>query len=459
MKRKRLLAAIMAAAMVLGMTACGSETKETDDETASKSDIESVGESAEESIGTGEGEVVTIWECNWGGDNYEAALQKLAEEATAANIGGKGYKVEVSMVAWDNYYETFMTAVTAGTAPDIACEASTSPYNYDQMGETLDLTPLYDQWMEEGSRIAAEIPQAAWDFEKNADGNLIALPFAVDGPGIVYNREIFESAGITKMPETWDELKEICGEILANGVTPIVFEGDSTAFVTNVGDLFCASNDTGSIDMDYNPLITSNKNQEVYKFMEELFKEGYIPEGISGYDQSDARRIFLDNEAGMLITGAPAFISDEDAERFGVLTPFRGPSADKAQTATAYQAYYAFDQSGHPEATLAVLKWWYENNDILWTEGNNSCIPITKSKMDRVITNDLISEFATIWSLSENAVPGIYPLKSFQPFSAAVDSEGISAGVLEAIFAGGDLKEASEKTTKELEEIVSEYAQ
>lgn len=455
MKRKRVLAAIMAAVMVLGLTACSAGTKDAKDKGEDKAASTSDGES----VGVGEGEVVTIWECNWGGDNYEATLKKLAEEATEANIDGKGYKVEVSMVAWDNYYETFMTAVTAGTAPDIACEASTSPYNYDQMGETLDLTPLYDEWVKEGSDIAKEIPQAAWDFEKNKDGELIALPFAVDGPGVVYNKEIFEKAGIKDMPETWDDFKEICGKILDNGVTPVVFEGDSTAFVTNVADLFCSSNDTGSIDMDYNPLITSEKNQEVYSFVEELFQKGYIPEGISGYDQSDARRIFLDNEAGMLITGAPSFIGNEDADKYGVLTPFHGPSADSSKTATAYQAYYAFNQSDHPEATLAVLKWWYENNDILWTEGGNSCIPITKSKMERVITSDLVSEFATTWSLSEDAVPGIYPLTSFQPFSAAVDSEGISAGVLEAIFAGGDIKEASEKTTKELEEIVEEYAE
>lgn len=431
--KKRIVSTLLVSAMVLGM---GSTAW------------------AEETIGVGEGEVVTIWECNWGGDSYEAALQKLAEEATNANIDGKGYKVEVSMVSWDNYYETFMTAAVAGTAPDIACEASTSPYQYANMGVTLDLTPLYEQWKAEGSSVFEEIPEAAWKFDQ-LDGKQIAIPFAIDGRGISYRKDLFEAAGITELPTTWEGFEEACEKLLASGVTPIVFTGDNTPSIVSIGDMMLVSNGVGVIDKDYNPTILSEQNQEAYQFVERLYKAGYIPEGISGYSQSDAERMFLSGEAAMYISGVPNFVPDDMKDLVGVMSPFQGPSADRLYTTATYQSYYAFDQGGHPEATMAVLKWWIENNDILWTEGKNGTVPIRKSQQERVIDNPMIVEWASTWCI-DNAVPAIFPLESFAPFSTALDSEGASAGVLEAIFTGGDILEASEKVTEEVAEIIAE---
>lgn len=458
MKRK-IMAAVLSMTMAVSMAACGGsqgtgETENAGKKTAAETQEEVDEEKAE--VGVGEGEVVTIWECNWGGDAYEAALQKLAEEATNANIDGKGYKVEVTMVAWENYNETFMTAAVAGTAPDIASEASTSPYQYAQMGETLDLTPIYDAWVEEGNSIAEEIPQSVWDFEKY-DGQLIAIPFAIDGVGIVYNKELFKNAGV-EVPESWswDEFKDACAKLKESGVTPMVFTGNNLPGLSSIGDAFCISNGTGVIDTDYIPTILSDANQETYAFIRELYTNGYIAEGVMGYDSTDAQRVFLNGDAAMYFGNGFSFVPKEDRDNYAALTPFQGPSADELHTSASYQAYYAYDQSGHPDATRAVLKWWIENNDILWTEGNHGTIPIQQSKMERLIDNELVKDFANKWCI-EHGSPSIYPLTSFAPFSSALDSMAVSSSVLEAIFTDGDIQEASEKTTKEIEEVIASY--
>lgn len=463
MKRK-IIAAVLSMTMAISMTACGSaqqtkdlgkaETETKVQEEAEEENTASGSEKAE--IAVGEGEVVTIWECNWGGDAYEAALQKLAGEATNANIDGKGYKIEVTMVPWDNYNETFMTAAVAGTAPDIAAEASTSPYQYAQMGETLDLSPIYDAWVEEGNPIVEEIPQSVWDFEKY-NGQLIAIPFAIDGVGIVYNKDLFANAGV-EVPESWDwnGFEEACAKLKESGVTALVFTGNNLPGLSSIGDAFCISNGTGVIDTDYNPTILSDANQETYAYIKELYDNGYIAEGVMGYDSTDAQRLFLNGDAAMYFGNGFSFVPEADRDKYVALTPFKGPSADELLTSASYQAYYAYDQSGHPDATRAVLKWWIENNDILWTEGNHGTIPIQQSKLERVIDNELVKDFAATWCI-EHGKPSIYPLTSFAPFSSTLDSMAVSSSVLEAIFTDGDIQEASEKTTREIQEVIASY--
>ena len=152
---------------------------------------------AEETIPAGEGEVITIWECNWGGEEYENTLKKLADQITEMNIDGKGYKVEVTMLSWDNYQEVMMTSTVAGTTPDIACGGSPDPLTYARMGEYLDLTPLYDEWVAEDSPGPEHIYQTGWEYY-TLDGEIVGIPFGVGTTGLVYNKEIFAAAGITE---------------------------------------------------------------------------------------------------------------------------------------------------------------------------------------------------------------------------------------------------------------------
>ncbi len=94
--KQKIIAAVLSMTMAISMTACGSAQQAEDpgkakteakvQEETEEGNTASGSEQAE--IAVGEGEVVTIWECNWGGDAYEAALQRLAEEATNANIDG-----------------------------------------------------------------------------------------------------------------------------------------------------------------------------------------------------------------------------------------------------------------------------------------------------------------------------------------------------------------------------------
>ncbi len=54
------------------------------------------------------------------------------------------------------------------------------------------------------------------------DGRLYGISTSLIWNGIIYNKEIFEEAGITKTPENEEELWEACSKIKNIGITPIV---------------------------------------------------------------------------------------------------------------------------------------------------------------------------------------------------------------------------------------------
>lgn len=45
------------------------------------------------------------------------------------------------------------------------------------------------------------------------DGQVLGFPYAVEGNGIVYNKDLFTQAGIDKIPETLDELEAACEKL------------------------------------------------------------------------------------------------------------------------------------------------------------------------------------------------------------------------------------------------------
>ncbi|WP_141433043.1 ABC transporter substrate-binding protein [Bacillus sp. 03113] len=54
----------------------------------------------------------------------------------------------------------------------------------------------------------------------DADGKLYGMPLNLEGYGFIYNKTLFEKAGITKTPTTLTELKDAAEKLKSNGITP-----------------------------------------------------------------------------------------------------------------------------------------------------------------------------------------------------------------------------------------------
>ena len=73
---------------------------------------------------------LNFWDMIWGPPEYIDAAKGLVDEF---NKSHPGIQVEYRSVPWKNWYQTFLTAVGAGTAPDISTGgAYQSVQLYDQ---------------------------------------------------------------------------------------------------------------------------------------------------------------------------------------------------------------------------------------------------------------------------------------------------------------------------------------
>ena len=52
------------------------------------------------------------------------------------------------------------------------------------------------------------------------DGKIYAYPMNLEMLGVYYNQELFEKAGITEVPKTFSQMKEVCEKLQASGITP-----------------------------------------------------------------------------------------------------------------------------------------------------------------------------------------------------------------------------------------------
>jgi multiple sugar transport system substrate-binding protein len=146
-------------------------------------------------------------------------LKHYLEEYEALN---PGVKIEIREVPFGNYLQQILVGHMAGRGADI--------YN------------LYSLWGVQlvGSGVLAQAPEyvaskVVSDFlptaAKGATINdlIMGIPAEVNTYALIYNKKLFENAGISKVPETWDELVEV-GKLLT--------KKDSRGVITQYGFAF-----------------------------------------------------------------------------------------------------------------------------------------------------------------------------------------------------------------------------
>ncbi|WP_379131199.1 ABC transporter substrate-binding protein [Paenibacillus sp. sgz500958] len=133
-------------------------------------------------------------------------LNALAEEYEKET----GVKVEVETHGGGEDYGALLKAeIAAGSEPEIFNNggyAALVPY----MDRATDLSG--EAWVKDlipTSKIPATV-----------DGKLYGMPMNVEGYGLIYNKDLFEKAGITEEPKTLSELKAAVEKLKAADITP-----------------------------------------------------------------------------------------------------------------------------------------------------------------------------------------------------------------------------------------------
>ena len=199
--KKRVLAALLAAAMVFGLVACGgSKTTET---------------KAAETEASGEIEACTINFQYWADNtDYSALMQDIIAKFNEENE--YGITVVGEEIPWDGggYTNTLFNAAMGGGAPDVATFKLTGTPMFVNNGLLADLTGMIDAWEDKD-----DISENLYNVMRAAGGSdsIYVMPWNVQVLYVYYRPSIFEEAGV-EVPTTYEELITLCETIVESNI-------------------------------------------------------------------------------------------------------------------------------------------------------------------------------------------------------------------------------------------------
>lgn len=278
--------------------------------------------------------------------------------------------LEVTKLPDDNYYTSLKTKLASGECPDIIL---TQPMYAGQnscysMAEAGYLVPLNDLDCVKGRQDLSSVTYK---------GDIMTVTSSVAILGCYYNKALFEQAGISAEPQSWDEFLEDCKKLKDAGIQPIVM-GDKDQYVLQFGLYQLAANEIYSKNADYDTQLRTGDASftdegtwdTVLEMYKTLYDNQYIDASQSlGYGASQAITDFIDGKAAMTFDGSfnatalKAIGAGGDFER----GYFPIPGTNGVYTATCLGAGYSiYSGSDYVDECKELLDYWMDGKSDVW---------------------------------------------------------------------------------------------
>lgn len=215
--KSRILATIMTAALVgslltgCGGSAGGNSTTDTAQNATTDESASTGEETAQVTESSGEEVEITFF-------HYLEQFQSQFDTLIAMYKEVKpNVTLKVECIGGD-YDKILQTRVATGEVPDIF---ASGPYTKNEVYSSVS----YDLTNEDFIKDIEIGPEYI-----ASNGEMSAFPFRSEAWGILYNMDLFEQTGITELPETLQELEEVCETLKTAGITPFA-QGYNSSYV------------------------------------------------------------------------------------------------------------------------------------------------------------------------------------------------------------------------------------
>jgi N,N'-diacetylchitobiose transport system substrate-binding protein len=368
---------------VLALSACTAEETadegESDQETNAGENAEETnegGENAEETEGNGEdaaeagsdesGEL-RVWIMETGSpEEAQAYFDRINEQFQELY---PNVTVDVQFIPWLSAHQNMITAMAGGNAPDVAEMGTTWNPEFAAMGALHRMDGAAAEWglSEEWVPALEEVG--------TYEETLYGVPWYAGLRQLVYNKEIFEEAGV-EPPQTYDELWEVSETIIG--------ETDAYAFpavgisqhfilpmVWHFGGELAVQEENDEGEMVWVSQMNAEPAIEAFTFYTDMYKEGFVPDGAVNWSVLDTRQAFAQEDLAMTIDVAPginAIISENPdiEDKIGV-APL--PAAENNASFVGGSNLTVFEQSPNKELAEAYVGLLVEEENITeWAE-------------------------------------------------------------------------------------------
>lgn len=134
------------------------------------------------------------------------------------------------------------------------------------------------------------------------DGKIYAIPYQPFTTPVMYNKEHFAKAGITKLPETWAEFKDVCAKLKAAGFIPITVD-DAYVNILYGYQLARYKGSEWVKKAVQEGLWDDPAVLQAAKDWEEMYKLGYISPNVAGNKYPQGQQEIANGEVSMYVNG------------------------------------------------------------------------------------------------------------------------------------------------------------
>jgi len=393
MRRSRRLA-VLGAAIILTLAACGRDEGGGNDEAKSVSDGKATGE-------------VTVWAMGTEGE-------KLAEFAKGFTAENPDAKVNVTAVPWDAAHQKITGAIAAKQTPDVSMIGTTWMGEFAKTG-ALDATPT--DLIDKGAFFAG-----AWDTTVVGDTSY-AVPWYVETRLIFYRKDLAQQAGVTVPPQSWDDLKAMAKGLKEKaGATSGLYlqpggTGSWQSFLP-----FAWSNGAEIVNGDKFELDTPEVT-EALAFYQSFFKEGLSVTTDLGV-QGQLEQSFINGSMAAFISGPwhVGLLADQGgpgfSEKIGV-APM--PKKKSATSFIGGSNLAVFKDAKNRDAAWKFVQWLSKPDvQVKWFQTVKDLPAVQQSWQDPALSGD---QFLVTFGKQLEDAKSPPPMATWEQVASVIDSE------------------------------------
>ena len=310
-------------------------------------------------MGGGEEIVLTMYV------NVAASKEALAafQEEVVDVFERENEGVKVDVVLTEDPTGLATQQVAAGGGPDILTVEPTNVQLFADAGYLVPLNEYADEygWYDFFDEWALSLI--------SKDDTLYGLPSAVEGLAVFYNKEMFAENG-WEVPTTYQEYIALCEAMKAADILPTAF-GNADFKMAN--QWWISMGYTVSLGQEnFHALLQGDlawESEEVQIATDQLagmWQNGYIYENSAGITLEDARNLFLNRQAGMIMSGQWDVFELVNAEPEFEWGTFRMPAWNERESEGALPvalggAYSINKNSENPDWVAKFFEYLYSD--------------------------------------------------------------------------------------------------
>lgn len=313
----------------------------------------------------------------WNPEDDPSAIGLMTAASKDFEAKNPGVTVELTTIPWGDIYPKWMTAIEAGTTPDVSFASAAYARSLYSIGALLPVTDSIPQ------DFFADSAKSLVDVHTAEDGEIVGVPFVQNCVVLWYRKSALAEKGLG-VPKTWEELRNTAAALTENNKYGMLLTASRShitqqmfysMILANGGEI--TDHATGSQN-----LFGSPENLETLKFYTELAQ--YTPPGSLGYERPDAESAMATGQIDMFIYGSwlAGALLNTAPEVFNAFAVAPVPTNNGNRGSNmGNMDMIAFKNSQNPELAKAFMLNMLDNKNYVpfVTSNPASYIPVTKA--------------------------------------------------------------------------------